>query len=472
MIQEYTTVCGIEVHTELLTDTKIFCACSTRFGAQPNTQCCPVCTGMPGTLPVLNEKVAELAVRTGLALGCEVERHPQFDRKNYFYPDLPKAYQISQLYLPICRGGSVELDSGKRIRIKELHMEEDAGKLFHRDGKTLINYNRCGVPLLEIVSEADIRTPGEAAEYVRKLRDILRFCAVSDCKMQEGSLRADINVSVMPAGSSTFGTRTEMKNINSFKAIENAVAHESARQIQVLQSGGAVVQETRRWDDRKNTSYAMRRKEEAAHYKYFPEPDLPALTISDDYIERVRQTLPELPAAKKQRYITEYGLTAYDADLLCSDLAFVRLFEKTAALTDRPKECANWIMGEVMRLLSATQTLPEDMSLCAEDLAEVIILVQQNRINRSTAKDVLERVYFDGVNPAQYVKQNALELQQDVSALRAACEAAVTANPKAVAEYRSGKQKAIGFLIGQVMQALGGKADAAAVRQLLTEILQ
>ncbi|MBE6719803.1 MAG: Asp-tRNA(Asn)/Glu-tRNA(Gln) amidotransferase subunit GatB [Ruminococcaceae bacterium] len=461
---KYETVCGLEIHTELLTKTKIFCSCSTAFGGEANTQCCEICTGMPGTLPSLNKKVCEFAVRTGAALHCEINRYTKFDRKNYFYPDLPKAYQISQLYIPICQNGYVEIGDSikggkKRVRIHEIHMEEDAGKLIHKDDKTLINFNRCGVPLLEIVTEPDISTGEEAAEFTQKLRDILRFCGVSDCKMQEGSLRADVNVSVRPKGSDTLGTRTEMKNINSFKAIKNAVLHEAKRQISVLECGGEIIQQTRRWDDRENTSYPMRIKENAPHYKYFPEPDIPPLTFSEEYIESVRATLPELPDEKKLRYITKLGLTEYDADIICSDLAFIKLFEKTAELTNSPKESANWIMGEVMRMLSVTQTLPENMNFRAESLGEIINLLSAGKITRSTAKETFEQVFVNGVDPSEYIKQNGLELQNNSDEILAVVRSVISANPKAVDEYLGGKQKAIGFLIGQAMKQLGGKAS-------------
>ena len=469
---KYDIVCGIEVHTELLCETKIFCSCSTKFGGEPNTQCCEICTGMPGAMPSLNKKVVEFAVRTGLAMNCEVTKYTKFDRKNYFYPDLPKAYQISQLYLPICKNGYVELDSGRKIRIKELHMEEDAGKLIHEGDATLINYNRCGVPLLEIVSEPDISTPEEAAEYTQKLRDILRFCGVSDCKMQEGSLRADVNVSVKEKGSATLGTRTEMKNINSFKAIQSAVENEAKRQIELLENGGKVRQETRRWDDRKNTSYAMRIKEEAQHYKYFPEPDIPPITLTDEYIDGIRSTLPELPDKKKSRYVNDLGITEYDANVICSDPAYIELFEKTAALTNSPKDSANWIMGEVMHHLSASQTLPEDMNFRTESLGEIINLLSGGKITRDTAKTVLEKAFFDGVIPEEYISENGLYLENNAAEIKKIAAEVIAENPKAVGEYKSGKQKVIGFLIGQAMKKLGGKAPATEVREVITQMIK
>ena len=359
---EWEIVMGLEVHTELATKTKIFCGCSTAFGSEPNTHVCEICSGMPGTLPLLNERVVEFAVRTGLATNCQITQKTKFDRKNYFYPDLPKAYQISQLYLPICRNGYIEVkgENGepKKIGIHEIHMEEDAGKLIHDEFEdcTLVDYNRCGVPLLEIVSEPDFRSADEVVEYLEKLRAILQFTGVSDCKMQEGSLRADVNLSVRPKGEKEFGTRTEMKNLNSFHAIARAIAYESRRQIDLLEDGEAVVQETRRWDDNKGYSYAMRSKEDAQDYKYFPEPDLPPIEISDARIQEIRESMPELPEQKKQRYREELGLPEYDTEILTGNMAFVTLFEEAVKLCDSPKDVANWIMGEVMKLLNDTGT--------------------------------------------------------------------------------------------------------------------
>lgn len=476
---EYVTVCGLEVHTELATKTKIFCNCTTEFGGEPNTHVCEICSGMPGTLPVVNKRVVEFAVRTGLALNCEITQYNKFDRKNYFYPDLPKAYQISQLYLPICRNGWVEINDSinggtKKVRIHEIHMEEDAGKLVHDEwtDSTLVNYNRCGVPLLEIVSEPDIASADEAVEYVEKLRAILQFCGVSDCKMQEGSLRADVNVSVMPKGATEFGTRTEMKNINSFKAIHNAVEAEAERQIELIEDGEKVVQETRRWDDSKGTSYAMRSKEDAQDYKYFPEPDLPPISLSDEYIDGIRSSLPELPEAKKARYVSEYGLTDYDAKILCSDRVYAALFDKTVEVTKNPKDSAHWIMGDLMKLMNDTQTLPENISFKPESLGEIINLVNNNKISRDSAKKVLKAVFEKDVVPADYVKENNMEMVSDTGAIKAIVEEVVANNEKAVAEYREGKEKSFNFLTGQCMRALKGKAPAAEVTKLLKEILQ
>lgn len=475
---DYVTVCGLEVHTELATKTKIFCNCTTEFGGEPNTHVCEICSGMPGTLPVVNKRVVEFAVRTGLALNCEITQYNKFDRKNYFYPDLPKAYQISQLYLPICRNGWVEINDSvnggkKKVRIHEIHMEEDAGKLVHDEwtDSTLVNYNRCGVPLLEIVSEPDIASADEAVEYVEKLRAVLQFCGVSDCKMQEGSLRADVNVSVMEKGATEFGTRTEMKNINSFKAIHNAVEAEARRQIELIEDGERVVQETRRWDDSKGTSYAMRSKEDAQDYKYFPEPDLPPIELSDEYIQNIKDTLPELPEDKKARYVAEYGLTDYDAKILCSDKAYANLFDRTVEITDNPKDSAHWIMGDLMKLMNDTQTLPENMNFRVESLGELINLVNGNKISRDSAKKVLKAVFVDDVIPADYVKENNMEMVSDTGAIKAIVEEVIANNPKAVEEYREGKEKSFNFLTGQSMRALKGKAPASEVTKLLKELL-
>mgnify|MGYP001623826758 FL=1 len=474
---EWEIVMGLEVHTELATKTKIFCGCSTAFGSEPNTHVCEICSGMPGTLPLLNERVVEFAVRTGLATNCKITQKTKFDRKNYFYPDLPKAYQISQLYLPICRNGYIEVkgENGepKKIGIHEIHMEEDAGKLIHDEFEdcTLVDYNRCGVPLLEIVSEPDFRSADEVIEYLEKLRAILQFTGVSDCKMQEGSLRADVNLSVRPKGQKEFGTRTEMKNLNSFHAIARAIAYESRRQIDLLEDGEAVVQETRRWDDNKGYSYAMRSKEDAQDYKYFPEPDLPPIEISDARIQEIRESMPELPEQKKQRYREELGLPEYDTEILTGNMAFVTLFEEAVKLCDSPKDVANWIMGEVMKLLNDTGTLPEDMTLAPEKLAAVIQMVKSGKINRGTGKTVLEKVFTDGVDPESYVKENNLAQITDLGAIRPVLEEVIAANEKSVSEYKAGKTQAMGYIMGQAMRALKGKAPAQEVQKLLHELL-
>ena len=474
---EWEIVMGLEVHTELATKTKIFCGCSTEFGGEPNTHVCEICSGMPGTLPLLNERVVEFAVRTGLATNCKITQKTKFDRKNYFYPDLPKAYQISQLYLPICRNGYIEVKGAdgepKKIGIHEIHMEEDAGKLIHDEFEdcTLVDYNRCGVPLLEIVSEPDFRSADEVIEYLEKLRAILQFTGVSDCKMQEGSLRADVNLSVRPKGQKEFGTRTEMKNLNSFHAIARAIAYESRRQIDLLEDGEAVVQETRRWDDNKGYSYAMRSKEDAQDYKYFPEPDLPPIEISDARIQEIRESMPELPEQKKQRYREALGLPEYDTEILTGNMAFVTLFEEAVKLCDSPKDVANWIMGEVMKLLNDTGTLPEDMTLAPEKLAVVIQMVKSGKINRGTGKTVLEKVFTDGVDPESYVQENNLAQITDLGAIRPVLEEVIAANEKSVSEYKAGKTQAMGYIMGQAMRALKGKAPAQEVQKMLHELL-
>lgn len=474
---EWEIVMGLEVHTELSTKTKIFCNCSTQFGGEPNTHVCEICSGMPGTLPLLNKKVVEYAVRTGLATNCTITQYNKFDRKNYFYPDLPKAYQISQLYLPICRNGYIEVDTDdgekKKIRIHEIHMEEDAGKLIHDEWEdcTLVDYNRCGVPLLEIVSEPDFRSAEEVLQYLERLRAILQYIGASDCKMQEGSLRADINLSVRKKGEEKFGVRTEMKNMNSFKAIQRAIEYESQRQIELLEEGGVVTQETRRWDDNKGVSTAMRSKEDAQDYKYFPEPDLPPIEISDEYIENIKNNMPELPREKKQRYMTELGLPEYDTNILTGSVYLVRLFERTVEVTGNPKDSANWIMGELMKLLNDSQTLPENMSFEFDSLGKIINLVNSGKINRGTGKKVLEKVFTDNVEPEKYIEENNLGAMTDTGAIKSVIEQVIAENEKSVNEYKGGKTQAFQYLIGQSMRALRGKAPAQEVQKILKELL-
>ncbi len=474
---EWEIVMGLEVHTELSTKTKIFCGCSTEFGGEPNSHVCEICSGMPGTLPLLNKKVVEYAIRTGVATNCTITQNTKFDRKNYFYPDLPKAYQISQLYLPICRNGYIEVkaeDGGtKKIGIHEIHMEEDAGKLIHDEFEdcTLVDYNRCGVPLLEIVSEPDFRSAGEVIEYLEKLRAILQYIGVSDCKMQEGSLRADVNLSVRPKGQSEFGTRTEMKNLNSFHAIERAIAYEAERQIELLEDGEKVTQETRRWDDNKGYSYAMRSKEDAQDYKYFPEPDLPPIEISDEQIEKIKSELPELPEQKKARYINELGLPEYDTGIITGDISLVRFFEDTVKICGAAKDAANWIMVDLMKLLNDSGTLTENIPFGADKLAKIIEMVKSNKINRGTGKKVLEKVFTDNVEPEKYVDENNLAQVTDLSAIRPVIEQVIAENEKSVSEYKAGKTQAMGYIMGQAMRALKGKAPAQEVQKILKEIL-
>ncbi len=474
---EFETVMGLEVHVELSTKTKIFCSCTTEFGGDPNTHVCEVCTGMPGTLPVLNEQVVEYAIRTGLATNCEITQYNKFDRKNYFYPDLPKAYQVSQLYLPICRNGHIDIEVNgvkKSIGIHEIHMEEDAGKLIHDpwDDCTLVDYNRCGVPLLEIVSEPDFRSGEEVIAYLTKLKQILQYIDVSDCKMEQGSMRADVNLSVRPFGQDEYGTRTEMKNINSFKAIARAIEGERARQIELIAEGKKVVQETRRWDDNKGSSFAMRSKENAQDYRYFPEPDLVPIEISDEWIERVRASLPELPTEKKERYMKEYNLPEYDVDIITGTKALVKIFEEANAVCNNPKEVSNWIMVEVLRLASETNTDPDDISFDPKNLGVLINLVKNGVVNRNTAKEeVLAKMFSDNVEPEQYIKDNNLQMVSDDSLVRDIVTAVIAANPNSIEQYKEGNEKVVKFLMGQSMKQLKGKANPAVVTKVLEEEL-
>lgn len=474
---QYELVVGLEVHTELSTKSKIFCSCPTEFGGAPNTHCCPICMGMPGTLPVLNKSVVEYAMRAGIATHCEITKYNQFDRKNYFYPDLPKAYQISQLYLPICQNGQIVIDTQegrKTIRIREIHMEEDAGKLVHDPWEdcTLADYNRCGVPLLEIVSQPDFRSPEEVIAYLEKLKSILQYIGVSDCKMQEGSLRADVNVSVRPVGSNAWGTRTEIKNMNSFKAIYRAITYEARRQIELLEEGKEVVQETRRWDENKDASFAMRSKEDAQDYRYFPEPDLPPVEIDDAWIDRIAASLPELPEEKRLRYIETLGLTQYDSEMITRHKAMADFFEAVLEQFSDAKEIANWIMGDLFRLLKERDKEPADMTLQPQMLADILVMRKEGHINRETAKKVLVEAFDQGVDPREYVRTHGLEMVQDDNAILQVVEQVIAENQASVADYLSGKEKAFGFLMGQCMRRLQGKANPATVQQLLKEKLK
>ena len=472
------TVIGLETHVELATKTKIFCSCTTAFGGAPNTHCCPVCTGMPGALPVVNEKVLEFAVKAGLALNGTITRDCRFDRKNYFYPDLPKAYQVSQLYLPIVRNGKVPIQTAsgveKIIRIHELHMEEDAGKLVHDPwiDQTRADYNRCGVPLIEIVTEPDFRSAEEVIAYLEKLRSILQYLGVSDCKMQEGSLRCDVNLSVRPAGSEELGTRTEMKNLNSFKAIARAIEYEARRQVELIQEGKRVVQETRRWDENKDATFAMRSKENAQDYRYFPEPDIPPMELSEEYLEHVRAEIPEMAEAKMARYQRDWGLPVYDTRMITGQKALADFFEETVALGAAPKQAANWIMGEVLRQLSAQGLEAKDMTLTPGTLARLIELVQTGKLNRNTAVKVFDAVFVADGDVDAYVKEHGLEQVSDAGLVGRAVEQVLAANPKSIEDYRAGKEKAFGFLVGQVMRELKGRASPQVVNQPIREKLE
>ena len=471
-------VMGLEVHVELNTKTKIFCSCTTAFGGEPNTHCCPVCTGQPGSLPVLNKQVLEYAVKTGIALNCDITRYNKFDRKNYFYPDLPKAYQISQLYLPFARDGKVHITtaSGKEkdIRIHEIHMEEDAGKLVHSPfgDVSYPDYNRCGVPLLEIVSEPDFRSSEEVIAYLTKLKSTLKYLGVSDCKMEEGSMRADVNLSVREVGSETFGTRTEMKNLNSFKAIARAIEGERERQIELLEEGRAVVQETRRWDDNKESSHAMRSKEDAQDYRYFPDPDLPPIHISDAWIEELRTSIPELREAKMERYQKEYELPAYDAGILTESRHLAGLFEETAVLLGNPKKVANWFMVEVLRLTKDKGLDPERVSFTPKHLADLLSMVEKKEVSAQNAKKVFEKVFDEDIDPVVYIEENGLKIVEDTGLLTETVKKIVDANPGPLAELLGGKDKVMGFFVGQLMRELKGKANPDSVRKALAEEIE
>ncbi len=477
MSKEYETVIGLEVHVELATKTKIFCGCSTAFGGAPNTHTCPVCTGMPGSLPVLNKQVVEYAMAVGLATNCDITKDCKFDRKNYFYPDNPQNYQISQLYLPICRNGKVEIETEdgnkKFIGIHEIHMEEDAGKLVHDEWEdcSIVDFNRSGVPLIEIVSEPDMRSAEEVIAYLDKLRLIIQYLGASDCKLQEGSMRADVNLSVREAGSTTFGTRTEMKNLNSFKAIARAIENEKNRQIDLIEAGEKVIQETRRWDDTKEYSYAMRSKEDAQDYRYFPDPDLVPVHISDEWIERVKAAQPELRTEKLARYQSEFELPAYDADILTGTKKLADIFEATTEICGKPKKVSNWLMGETMRLLKEKNMEPEDIRFSPVHLADLIGLVDEGTINSSVAKEVFEIIFDEDIDPKQYVEEKGLKTVNDAGALRETIEKIVNDNPKSVEDFHNGKEKAMGFLVGQTMKAMKGKANPAMVNEILRELL-
>ena len=476
MGRQYETVIGLEVHVELATKTKIFCGCSTEFGGAPNTHTCPVCTGMPGSLPVLNKQVVEYALAVGLATNCSINQHCKFDRKNYFYPDNPQNYQISQLYLPICHDGWVEIETAagtKRIGIHEIHMEEDAGKLVHDEWEdcSLVDYNRSGVPLIEIVSEPDMRSADQVIAYLEKLRLIIQYLGASDCKLQEGSMRADVNLSVREAGALKLGTRTEMKNLNSFKAIARAIEGERQRQIELLEEGKQVVQETRRWDDNKESSHAMRSKEDAQDYRYFPDPDLVPVWISDEWIARVRAQQPEMRTQKLARYQKEFALPQYDAEILTGSKHLADVFEETVALCGRPKEVSNWLMTDAMRLLKEQEQDASALSFSPANLAKLIRLVEENVINRTVARTVFVEIFAHDIDPEAYVEAKGLKVVSDEGALQKVIQDLLAANPQSVADFKAGKEKAMGFIVGQTMRAMKGKADPAVVNKLVREMM-
>lgn len=479
MSKDFETVIGLEVHVELKTETKIFCSCSTAFGAEPNTQTCPVCAGFPGMLPVLNEKVVDLAIKTGLALHCEIPEVCKFDRKNYFYPDSPKAYQISQFDLPVCVGGYLDIDVNgekKRIGITRAHMEEDAGKLVHQGDITttpfsLVDLNRCGVPLLEIVSEPDMRSAQEARAYMEKLRSMLLFAGVSDCKMQEGSLRCDANVSIRPLGQKEFGTRTETKNLNSFRALERAIEYEVKRQQEAIEDGEEIVQETRTWDEEKQVTRSMRSKEEAHDYRYFPEPDLPPLKIDREWVDRIREQMPEMPDQAQNRLVQQYGLPEYDAALLTLTPNTLLFFDQCLQAYPDAKTISNWMMGELGRLLNQNNQEIDECQVNPASLVELLQAIDDGTISGKMAKSVFEEMFATGKHPGVIIKEKGLVQISDAGTLLPVIESIVKDNPKVVEDYKNGKGKAMGFFVGQIMKSTRGQANPALVNKLLQEVL-
>lgn len=478
---KYEAVIGLEVHTELQTTTKIFCGCKTSFGAEPNTNVCPVCLGLPGVLPVLNKRVLEFAVRAGLALNCEISRFSKFDRKNYYYPDLPKNFQTSQFDLPICERGHLDIEvdgEKKQIRITRAHMEEDAGKLVHHGTSitdsdySLVDYNRTGTPLLEIVTEPDMRSAKEAVAYLEKMRAILQYIGISDCRMEEGSLRCDANVSVRPVGQKELGTKTEIKNINSFKGVEKAIEYEALRQAEILEDGGKIIQETRTWDEKEGVTKSMRTKEEANDYRYFPEPDLAPFTVSEEYIEDIRKTLPELPDERRERYIANFGLSSTDAQYMTNDKDTSDYFEKVVAAGADPKASVNWIMGEFASQLSNAGIEIAKAPVTPENLAKLLALIAKGTISGKIAKKVFAEMWKDGADPEEIVKAQGLVQISDTGALKELVVKVIANNPKAVEDFKAGKKKAVGALVGQIMKETKGKANPKVINELLNDELK
>ena len=473
--ESYETVIGLEVHAELSTKTKIFCSCPTEFGGAPNTHTCPICMAMPGTLPVLNEKVVEYAVKAGLATNCEISRNSKNDRKNYFYPDLPKSYQISQFDKPLCEHGYIEIEdeegNKKKIRLLRIHIEEDAGKLNHDDfsGESLVDLNRAGVPLIEMVSEPDLRSAYEVEQYLRKLKSILEYIEVSDCKMQEGSLRADVNVSVRKKGVTEFGTRTEMKNMNSFRSITRAIEYEVDRQIDLIEDGGKVEQETLRWDDVSGKTFSMRDKEDAQDYRYFPDPDLVAIKLSDEYIENIKNNLPELPESRKQRYLEEYNLSEKDANIITGSKYLSNLFEGAIKVCNNPKAVNNWIISDISRILNETEMEPIEIPFDSEQLGKLITLIDKGTISSIIAKKVLEELFENPKDPEEIVKEKGWIQISDEGAIKEVVLKVLENNPQSVADYKAGKEKAIGFLVGQAMKETKGKANPQMLNKMFKE---
>lgn len=480
MSAPYEVVIGLEVHTELKTNSKIFCGCSTSFGAQPNTQTCPVCLGLPGVLPVVNRRVVEYAIMTGLALNCQISGFSKFDRKNYYYPDLPKNFQVSQFDLPICQGGYLDIElegKKKRIGITRVHMEEDAGKLVHqgetigRSEYSLVDYNRTGVPLLEIVSEPDMRSAEEARQYMEKLKAILEYLEVSDCRMEQGSLRCDANISLRPWGSKTLGTKTEIKNMNSFRALQKALEYEIWRQTQVLEDGEKIIQETRSWDESREVTVSLRSKEEAHDYRYFPEPDLPPLVIDSAWVKEIKDRMPELPDSRRERFIREYGLPAYDTQIIINSRALADYFEECCRLHRDPKAVSNWIMGELLRFLNNEGMELSQSRVTPAHLAGMLQLIEKGTISGKIAKTVFEEMFNTGKQPQEIVREKELVQITDESAIAELVDKVLSANPQVVQDYRSGKDKAFAFLVGQVMKETRGKASPEIVNRLLREKL-
>ena len=474
--KDYETVVGLEVHSELSTKTKIFCSCPTEFGGMPNTHCCPVCMAMPGALPKLNEKVVEYAIKAGIAMNCNIAKYSKNDRKNYFYPDLPKSYQISQFDMPLCQNGYIEIETDegkKKIGITRIHIEEDAGKLNHDEyGKeSFVDLNRAGVPLIEIVSEPDLRSAKEADAYLKKIKSILEYIEVSDCKMQEGSFRADVNVSVRKKGEKTFGTRTEMKNMNSFRAISNAIEYEATRQINVIEQGGKIEQETLRWDELQGQTMSMRDKEDAQDYRYFPEPDLGIIKITEEYIENIRKQLPELPESRKRRYIEEYKLPEYDANILTSSKYFSNLFEGAIKICHNPKSVSNWIMSDIIGILNEKEIEPEGIPFSANDLGELITLIDEGTISTSLAKKVLIEMFELQEKPSEIIKKNGWVQISDEESIKEVVKKVLEENQQSIVDYKAGKDRALGFLVGQAMKQTKGKANPRMLNQMFLEEL-
>ena len=469
---KYELVAGFETHVELATNTKIFCSCTTKFGGEPNTHCCPICIGLPGTLPKLNKKVVEYAIRAGLATNCHIAEISKMDRKNYCYPDLPKAYQISQYDKPLCENGYIQLSNGRKIRILRIHIEEDAGKLVHRRGDTLVDYNRGGVPLIEIVTEPDFRSVDEATEYVEKLQNIMRYIGVSDCKMQEGSMRCDVNISVRPEGSEKLGTRTEIKNMSSITFIAKAMEYEFERQVDLIESGEKVIRETLRYDDVTNTTSGMRGKEDANDYRYFRDPDLVTINVPRELVEEIRESLPELPQAKLERYTEELGIPETDALLLTKYRNVAEYFEKASEGTKNPRTAANFIIGQIFRTVETEADKEKfDIKVSADDLKELILLLDSGKIRMNLAKSTLDKMLETGKKVKELISESDMG-GLDENALADLCKQAIESNPKAVSDYLSGKEKAIKAMVGFVMKNSRGKADAVLAEQKIIELIK